>query len=144
MATDPRIARFVEEYTLDWNGTQAALRAGYSPNGVRVQASRMLARPNIQAAIKRKQAELAKRVEIRREDIVRGLLETIKLARSQGDAQAMIKAAAELAKLLGFYPSDKRRTEALSGSDGDDLRSLSDAQLLALIKGQGSENTAEE
>lgn len=28
MATDPRLARFVEEYTLDWNGTQAALRAG--------------------------------------------------------------------------------------------------------------------
>ena len=134
MAADPRIARFVEEYTLDWNGTQAALRAGYSPNGVRVQASRMLARPNIQQAIRKKQAQLTERLKITKETIIRGLLETIEMAREQGDAQAIIGAAAEINRMLGFYPTYKRGTEALSMSDGADLQCLSDTQLLALIK----------
>lgn len=34
--------RFAEEYIVDWNGKQAAIRAGYSPKTAESQASRLL------------------------------------------------------------------------------------------------------
>lgn len=42
---------FVEEYTIDWNGTQAAIRAGYSPNAAKDQAYENLRKPHIVEAI---------------------------------------------------------------------------------------------
>lgn len=43
---------FVQEYCKDYNGTQAAIRAGYSPRTANEQASGLLAKPNIKAAIR--------------------------------------------------------------------------------------------
>ena len=38
----PKIGRFVDEYQVDLNGTQAAIRAGYSERTAAQQASRLL------------------------------------------------------------------------------------------------------
>jgi phage terminase small subunit len=38
---------FISEYLIDLNGTQAAIRAGYSPHTANEQASRLLAKANI-------------------------------------------------------------------------------------------------
>lgn len=46
-----RQAAFVREYLIDFNATQAALRAGYSPKAARSVASRMLTFANVQTAI---------------------------------------------------------------------------------------------
>jgi hypothetical protein len=43
--------RFVDEYLVDLNGTQAAIRAGYSPDTARQMASENLSKPYIQVAI---------------------------------------------------------------------------------------------
>lgn len=43
--------RFVKEYSIDCNATQAAIRAGYSAKTARAAASRLLARADIQEAI---------------------------------------------------------------------------------------------
>ena len=40
--------RFCEEYMIDLNATQAAIRAGYSPKTAREQAPRLLANVSIQ------------------------------------------------------------------------------------------------
>lgn len=56
----PKQQKFVEEYLLDLNGTQAAIRAGYSMDAARQMASDTLSKPYIQQAIaeeRRKQAE---------------------------------------------------------------------------------------
>lgn len=45
--------RFVEEYAIDLNGTQAAIRAGYSPKTARSIASENLTRPEVRAAIRK-------------------------------------------------------------------------------------------
>ena len=45
-----RQALFVSEYLKDLNGTQAAIRAGYSPKAAEVQASENLRKPKIQLA----------------------------------------------------------------------------------------------
>ena len=46
----PKEQRFVEEYAIDLNGTQAAIRAGYSPKTARSIASETLQRPAVKAA----------------------------------------------------------------------------------------------
>jgi phage terminase small subunit len=49
--------RFVEEYLIDLNGTQAAIRAGYSSRTARAIGSENLTKPDIQAAIERAMAD---------------------------------------------------------------------------------------
>lgn len=46
-----RQRRFVEEYSLDWNATQAAVRAGYSVDTARQMGTENLSKPVIRAAI---------------------------------------------------------------------------------------------
>lgn len=46
----PKEQRFVQEYAVDLNGTQAAIRAGYSPKTARSIASETLQRPAVKAA----------------------------------------------------------------------------------------------
>lgn len=46
----PKQERFIEEYIIDLNGTQAAIRAGYSPSTAVEQASRLL--KNVKVAVK--------------------------------------------------------------------------------------------
>ena len=56
--------RFVEEYLIDLNATQAAIRAGYSPNTAEQAASRMLSFVKVQDAINIQLAERSRRTGI--------------------------------------------------------------------------------
>lgn len=60
----PRQARFVEEYLLDLNGKQAAIRAGYSPNSAEVEASRLLSTAKVADAVARAKADRSARTGI--------------------------------------------------------------------------------
>lgn len=62
--------RFCLEYVIDCNGTQAAIRAGYSKKTANEQASRLLANVNIKARVEELQAKTTKKLEITREDIL--------------------------------------------------------------------------
>lgn len=50
-----RQRKFVKEYLVDLNGTQAALRAGYAEDAARKTACRLLAMPEIAAAVTKAQ-----------------------------------------------------------------------------------------
>ncbi len=65
--------RFVEEYLIDLNGTQAAIRAGYSPKTANEQAARMLANVSIQTDIAKAMAERSKRTGINQDRILQEL-----------------------------------------------------------------------
>jgi phage terminase small subunit len=60
----PKHRRFVDEYLVDLNGTQAAVRAGYKKKSARIQASKLLTNPNIAAAVKELRDQLAGKVEL--------------------------------------------------------------------------------
>jgi phage terminase small subunit len=60
----PRQERFVEEYLLDVNAKQAAIRAGYSPKTAEVQGSRLLSNAKVKRAIAARMAERSKRTEV--------------------------------------------------------------------------------
>ena len=49
--------RFVEEYLIDLNATQAAIRAGYSPATAKEIGCENLTKPNISEAIAKAMAE---------------------------------------------------------------------------------------
>lgn len=65
--------RLVQEYLIDLNQTQAAIRAGYSPKSARQQASELFAKPNIASRVKELMAERGKRTGINQDRIIREL-----------------------------------------------------------------------
>lgn len=69
--------RFVEEYLVDLNATQAAIRAGYSFKTANEQGSQLLAKLSIQQEISERMAERSKRTGINQDRVV---LELAKIA----------------------------------------------------------------
>jgi phage terminase small subunit len=66
----PKQARFVEEYIVDLNGRQAAIRAAYSPKTAEVQASRLLRNAKVQQALKTAMRAQSRRTEITADSVV--------------------------------------------------------------------------
>lgn len=62
--------RFIEEYLIDLNATQAAIRAGYSPDTAKSIGSENLTKPDIQAHIARAMAERSKRTGVSADRVV--------------------------------------------------------------------------
>ncbi|RFC65006.1 terminase small subunit [Fulvimarina endophytica] len=60
----PKQARFVEEYLVDLNATQASIRAGYSDKTAYSIGHELLGKPEIQAAIAAAQTARSERTEI--------------------------------------------------------------------------------
>lgn len=69
----PKQRRFIQEYVVDWNATQAAVRAGYSEASANREGSRLLSNVDIQRAVQRAMRALADRAEIRGEAVLREL-----------------------------------------------------------------------
>lgn len=65
--------RFVDEYLIDLNGKQAAIRAGYKEKTAEQQASRLLSNVKVQAAIKKRMEEREKRTEITQDRVLQEL-----------------------------------------------------------------------
>ena len=66
-------ARFVAEYLVDSNATQAAIRAGYSPTSAMVTGCRVLKDAKVQAEIAARQLSLIKKLEITQRRVVEEL-----------------------------------------------------------------------
>ena len=69
--------RFVEEYLIDLNATQAAIRAGYSPDTAQQMGSENLSKPVIKNAIDKALAERSRRIRLNHD---RAFQEIAKLA----------------------------------------------------------------
>lgn len=76
-ALNPKQERFVQEYLIDLNATQAAIRAGYSPKTANEQGAQLLAILSIATKVQEAQAERAKRTGITQDRV---LAELAKLA----------------------------------------------------------------
>ena len=62
----PKMQKFVDEYLVDLNATQAAIRAGYSKKTAYSIGVSNLKKPEIQAAIQKRQKSAAEKLEITR------------------------------------------------------------------------------
>lgn len=65
--------RFIEEYLIDLNATQAAIRAGYSPATAKDIGCENLAKPNIRARIDQAMAERSKRTGVNADRVIQEL-----------------------------------------------------------------------
>lgn len=62
--------RFVEEYLIDLNATQAAIRAGYSPDTAKSIGSENLTKPDIKAHIAKAMAERSMRTGVNADRVI--------------------------------------------------------------------------
>ncbi|WP_180123022.1 terminase small subunit [Acinetobacter sp. YH12086] len=84
----PKQQRFVEEYLIDLNATQAAIRAGYSEKTAKEIGSENLTKPNIQKAIEEAQNKRAERTEITQDYVLSNIQKVIERCMQQEAVQA--------------------------------------------------------
>lgn len=100
---------FVEEYLIDLNATQAAIRAGYSPSSARQIADENMSKHDIKNAIEKALAERSKRTGINADRIV-----------------------TELAKIAFLNPSNVinfQNASVLETADEEDLACISSLKI---------------
>ena len=128
-------ARFIDEYLVDANGTQAAIRAGYGAAGARVAAHRLLTNVAISSAIEARQRVDATRLSVDRDRVLAGLLEAVEMAREQRNPAGMVAGLREIGKLMGFY-TDRVKVD-VGVTDQQERRrmeAMTDAELLAMVQ----------
>lgn len=117
-----RQKRFADEYLIDLNATQAAIRAGYSENTAEQAASRLLTFVKIQEYIQERMKERQRRTEIT-QDMIVGELKKIGFADIDTEAlkpSDKIKALEIIARMLGIdRPEDYGETEDLEEIERD-------------------------
>jgi len=77
----PKQKVFCEEYIIDLNGTQAAIRAGYSANSAKEIAYEHLTKPHIQDLVQELQAERSERTQVTSDYVFTAITETIERCR---------------------------------------------------------------
>lgn len=102
----PRYQRFVQEYVQHGNGTQAAIAAGFAERSARDQASRLLRRPQIAAAIAEAKRDLRALFEAEAWDS----LQALRRLRDDPEAPPSVQlgAAKDLLDRAGYKPVDRQ------------------------------------
>lgn len=116
--------QFCEEYIIDMNGTQAAIRAGYSKKTARAIANELLTKLDIQEYIQKLKNKRSDRVKYSQDELMRDILEVKnrclqanpvldKEGNETGvwkfDSNGANKALDMLAKHVGFYETDNKQ-----------------------------------
>lgn len=110
----PKQEKFVAEYLVDLNATQAAIRAGYSEKTASAIGHENLNKPEIASAIAAKQAKLSEKTEITTEFVLAGIVSLIKRCEQNEDESVALKGYELLGKHIGLF---KDRVEH-TGKDG--------------------------
>lgn len=95
----PKQRRFVDEYLVDSNATQAAIRATYARNSAKEQGCRLLTKANVAAAIQEGRAKLTAATET---SAKRVLSEIASIAFTQ-ECNVKISEKLKALELLGKY-----------------------------------------
>lgn len=103
LALNAKQQRFVNEYLIDLNATQAAIRAGYKADNADVTGPRLLGNVGVAAAIAEGQAKVAGKLEITAEKVLRDLEEVRLLALKDGAYGPAAKAIELHGKHLGMF-----------------------------------------
>lgn len=118
-----KAAKFVTEYLVDLNATQAAIRAGYAKDSAGVAGSRLLKSAKVKAAVDAAISERAKRTEITADRV---LQELWRIATSD-----IAKAFDGSGNLLPVHQMAPEARAALAGVETEEL-----------LDGQGEERKA--
>lgn len=150
----PRQKRFVEEYLIDLNATQAAIRAGYSKKTAQEQGHQLLRKTSVKAAIDAAMAERSERTGITQDYVLNVIKETVERCSQakpvlnkkgepvfvetpdgqlqpayQFESFAVLKGAELLGKHLGMF-TDKME---LSGKNGGPIERVTEFVLAPFV-----------
>lgn len=118
----PKQQRFVDEYVVDHNATQAAIRAGYSARSAETNGNRMLRNAQVAAAVKAAKADQRVRTELTADKVIAELRKIAFLdPRKAFNADGSLKAFHELDEdtAAGVVSLEVRNS---SGNDGEVVR----------------------
>ena len=99
--------RFVEEYLVDLNATNAAIRAGYSKKTAYSQGSRLLKSDEVKRQIQQKREEFSQNLTRTAEDIVKDIQSVTQEAIKKGQLVSALKGLELECKLRGMFKEDK-------------------------------------
>lgn len=104
-----RQTRFCDEYLIDLNATQAAIRAGYSEKNARNIASENLTKPNIKEYIAQRMAEKEAALIADQDEILRYLTAVMR-----GESQSSVLARTDTGseEVIEKAPDEKERLKA--------------------------------
>jgi phage terminase small subunit len=107
----PRQQRFVGEYLVDLNATQAAIRAGYKLGHARQMAAENLSKPVIADAIAAAQLARSERLELTQDHVLRGLHREATWMGDGSSHSARVAAWGLIAKHLGMFDRPQEAAE---------------------------------
>ena len=129
----PKMQRFVEEYCIDLNATQAAIRAGYSQKTAAIIGFENLRKPIIKEAIDQRRAELSEASMLDALWVMEGLKENYDRAMQHhalynkdgtktGEYQYQGSVANRSLELIGKHLGMFADSIKVTGADGKDIR----------------------
>lgn len=110
----PKQIKFIDEYLIDLNATQAAIRAGYSKKTAQRIGSENLSKPLLQAEIQKRRNKLQTKCEITQERVLRELA-AIAFASGADFAKVVTGGAFDTVRMI---PTDKLLPEKLAAIAG--------------------------
>lgn len=129
--------RFCDEYLIDLNATQAAIRAGYSPKGMNKRVTRMMANEGIMNYIQQHMKDREKRTEITQDKVLK---ELAAIAFSNGSKYAKIvdkKVYDEEGKpIIDFETGEQLTYKTVEFKNTDDLKEEEKKAIFSIHKGK--------
>jgi phage terminase small subunit len=101
-----RQQHFVTEYLIDFDGQAAAIRAGFAPDYAVTQASRLLRKPAVKAALDEQIAARSARTLTTADWVIARLREEATFYGEGSSHTARVAALAQLAKHLGLHKEE--------------------------------------
>lgn len=95
--------RFVEEYLVDLNATQAAIRAGYSKKTAHVIGHENLRKPKVAEAIAQRRAEVSEETGITQKFVLGCITDAIEMSQADKNVMGIYRGAELLGKHLGMF-----------------------------------------
>lgn len=123
--------KFVDAKMLGANDRQAALAAGQP------SASNFTNAVSVREQLAAARRWLTDTTQIKRIDVIEGVIDGIEMARMQGDAANVIRGWTEVGKILGHYAPEVKKIELTmnQGRLKSKFEALSDEELLAITEG---------
>ena len=130
----PKQQRFAEEYLVDHNATQAAIRAGYSEKTAYSIGHENLKKPEIAAAIAAGEARLRRKTEVSIRSMTEEMRENREIAIKNDQAGAAQQASMGIAKLHGLLVerSEVKMTADMTVEQAQDRIKEIEAELAVL------------
>lgn len=114
---NPKQSQFCEEYLIDLNATQAAIRAGYSPKTAGIKGFQLLKIVKIQERVAELKAKRQNRVEVTQDEVLQGIKDNVEMAKEDKQCGAINKSYELLGKHIDMFVD---RT-AIQNADGSNI-----------------------